>query len=385
MIVMDLYLDNFFAFKNYRINMSYPKKIVDSYIENEYLIDRPNFRYKKVNIFMGANATGKTTLGKSLMSIFNFLHKKELSHIVDEICDKRKPASFSIDFVANTPYLYRVSAKFLPSEVEDNNEPNVSIHTQKVKINKADSYEMCTKKFIDKCDNNTDYLVGLDAVEDIGWLFTYPTDGSAINDIHFQKDSDIFIKVLNNILKSLDPSIEYISKLSDVEDGYRIKIGDMDLLMKSNEVIPKNILSSGTQAGISLASLVTALIEGRNGFYYCDEKFSYIHSDLEKALLTVMINKLLPNQQLFFTTHNTDILDLPLPKHTFNFMKKGSSNEQPIQSVNASNYLKRNTDSLKTAVENDLFATAPEVELIYEINDIQVSDIKKGSSDSGKQ
>ena len=37
MIVMDVRIDNFYAFKNFHMNMSYPKKIVNSYIENEYL------------------------------------------------------------------------------------------------------------------------------------------------------------------------------------------------------------------------------------------------------------------------------------------------------------------------------------------------------------
>ena len=59
MIIMNLELDNFFAFRNFKLNMSYPKKIVDSSIENEFLTGRENFRYKKVNILMGANATGK--------------------------------------------------------------------------------------------------------------------------------------------------------------------------------------------------------------------------------------------------------------------------------------------------------------------------------------
>ena len=52
MIVMDIHLDNFMAFKNFHMNMSYPKKIVNSYIEEEFLENHSNFRYKKVNILM---------------------------------------------------------------------------------------------------------------------------------------------------------------------------------------------------------------------------------------------------------------------------------------------------------------------------------------------
>ena len=76
MIIMDLKIDNFLAFKNFHMNMSYPKKIVDSYINHEYLQERTNFRYKKVNILMGGNATGKTSIGKVLMCICNFIKNK---------------------------------------------------------------------------------------------------------------------------------------------------------------------------------------------------------------------------------------------------------------------------------------------------------------------
>ena len=99
MIVTDIRLDNFMAFKNFHMNMSYPKKIVNSYIEEEFLKDHPNFRYKKVNIIMGANASGKTSLGRMLMNIFNFMDKKEMEKITGVIFDTHKRATFSINFV----------------------------------------------------------------------------------------------------------------------------------------------------------------------------------------------------------------------------------------------------------------------------------------------
>ena len=36
MVVMDVKIDNFICFRNFHMNMSYPKKIVGSYIENEF-------------------------------------------------------------------------------------------------------------------------------------------------------------------------------------------------------------------------------------------------------------------------------------------------------------------------------------------------------------
>ena len=52
MVVLDVSLDNFYAFKNFHMKLTYPKKIVGSSIKEEHLEGRPNFRYKKVNIII---------------------------------------------------------------------------------------------------------------------------------------------------------------------------------------------------------------------------------------------------------------------------------------------------------------------------------------------
>ena len=43
---------------------------------------------------------------------------------------------------------------------------------------------------------------------------------------------------------------------------------------------------------------------------------------------------------------------------------------EKIARLNAGEILKRSTDSLKSAVENDLFSSAPAMDLIYDILDI---------------
>ena len=67
MIVLNLTLDRFYGSNDFNINFTYPKKIVNSIIEAEHLAGRERFRYKKAVILMGANATGKTSLGKALL------------------------------------------------------------------------------------------------------------------------------------------------------------------------------------------------------------------------------------------------------------------------------------------------------------------------------
>lgn len=52
MIIMNLEFKNILGFPEFKMNFSYPKKIVNSTIEGEYLSERKNFRYKKAIVLM---------------------------------------------------------------------------------------------------------------------------------------------------------------------------------------------------------------------------------------------------------------------------------------------------------------------------------------------
>lgn len=369
MIIMDLKINNFFAFQNFHINMSYPKKIVNSYIEGEFLEERENFRYKKVNILMGANATGKTSIGQMLMTIFNFIKRKEYTTLKEKVCNKQKMASFSMDFVLNQKKLYRIDVILFPEDSDENDEIKVSVRA--VDINKRDNYEMCAKK-IDQLPiyMESDFVSELEQIERMGWLFSYPSD--SVNGVVKCPKNPQFSQILDYTLRALDPSIEKVEKLKKVENAYVIRMESQDLIIQDGEVIKNNILSSGTKAGIDVADMLSSIYARECGFYYCDEKFSYIHSEIEKAFLSIMINGLHENDQIFFTTHNMDILDMPLPKHSFTFLQKDIyDKERPIKCVNAGDFLKRNTDSIRNAVDNDLFSVAPNVDLIYRIEELK--------------
>lgn len=84
----------------------------------------------------------------------------------------------------------------------------------------------------------------------------------------------------------------------------------------------REVLSSGTAEGIDIAMFLAAMIANEGSFYYCDEHFSYIQSDIEKRIFGIMLDCIGENQQLIFTTHNTDMLDLNLPKHSYVFLRK---------------------------------------------------------------
>ena len=380
MIIMDLKMDNFCSFKDFHINFSYPKKVVNSYIENEYLPDRPNFRFKRINILMGANAVGKTSLGMMMKAIFNLIARQNIDIITQQIDNRAEQAGFSIDFIPDRMYrLYRVSAVFSPlSEMIGTTEGykpgNIKVEVLSASIGKNDSYEMCIMKL--KPDKHIpesgSSMEKLAAVPFGGWLFTHPMDvGAKSGTLGNEIDDIVYLEVLRKILMSLDPSIKNVEKSAEVDNSFIIQYRNKDIFVQDGEVVKDNILSSGTKAGIDIAGILTAMIRHRNTLYYCDEKFSYIGSDVEKAVLSVMAEVLWQNEQLFFTSHNSDLLDMPFPKHAFSFLRKTDNGEEfRIECVYASDFLKRNTDSMRNAVENDLFSISPDLGQIYELQNL---------------
>lgn len=370
MIVMDVRINNFISFKDFHMNMSYPKKIVGSYINNEFLLERKNFRYKKINIIMGANASGKTSIGRMLMRIFNFIDKKQYENLTDFICDTTKEAFFSMDFVTNKYELYRIRTTIKPKQGEKYQSADIEVVVNSTEINVKDSYETCIKRIESQMDKNAaNYIEELEKIQGLSWMFEYPFDSvDSARRIHIAKNHERFLQVLEVVLKTLDPAITKVEKLDKIDNAYIIRYVDKAVIIQDGKLIDSNVLSSGTKAGVEIAGVLTSILEGEFGFYYCDEKFSYIHSDVEKAILSVMVNKIQENEQLFFTTHNTDILDLPLPKHSFVFLRKDMNDpDMPIKCISASTLLKRNTDCLKSAVENDLFSVAPKIDMIYDL------------------
>lgn len=373
MVVMDFKVDNFLAFKNFHMNMSYPKKIVDSHIEGEFLRKRENFRYKKVNILMGGNATGKTSIGKMLMGAFNFMVKKEPSIVTKLICDEKRLAYFQIDFIPEEYVLYRVSVKIYPNEQRQYSSSDIEVSVRHEKILSRDSYESCLRRLEEQAEETgKNYVECLEEINGLSWLFQYPMDSLENKSKYKTRNSKRYQQILMLTLQALDPSIVSVKKVKEAENTYIIKANDYEVVMQDGVLTKEQLLSSGTKAGIEVAAMLTSMMNDEHGFYYCDEKFSYIHSDIEKAFLIMMISLLRSDNQLFFTTHNTDILDIPLPMHSFTFLQRDYDDlEQPIKCISASQYLKRNTDSLRTAFENDLFLAAPNVDMIYKIADLQ--------------
>lgn len=374
MIVMNLKIDNICGFRNFNICFSYPKKIVGSRI-NETLNGYKHFRYKKINIISGTNASGKTTLGRVMMSGFNLMRRMNPNGLKSMIGSSDKDAVLVMDFIPDGHDLYRLSVVLEPGENNDRQSAIVKAAINHEKILKKDNYEQCAARLSEQEVNfSTDLAEVFKEVPYFGWYFSFPGDQSTAPG-SIVKDSKLFPEILSDIMMTLDNSITNVEKVPSSDSDYLMEMAGQDtkILIHDGKIQDSDLgkVSSGTKAGVKIASFISAIKEDTNSFYYCDEMFSFVQTDIEKAVLSLLCVLIKDNDQLFFTTHNENVLDIGLPMHSFTFMKKDHYvTDCPIEAVVASEYIKKNNVSLRNAVENDLLSTLPSLEKIYQIEDI---------------
>ncbi len=359
MIVLNLSLKGIYGFNDFNINFTYPKKVVNSIIEKEHLYGRERFRYKKVVILMGANATGKTSMGKALLSIFGFINDGNPLPLYEMLSDKQ--GSFSIDFVNNDYRLQRLVVNI------DKEKDDVKMHYFTADIGVMDSYEKCVEKLEDKTKQATSTPTSLKKlVGDIQYRFAYPEIEKSLKLTNNNKT--MLLKTLKAVIGTLDPTLQDISISKDLKDTFIIRRSKTEIIIQDGKLLNKEVLSSGTAEGIDIALFLAAILSKSSSFYYCDEHFSYIQSDIEKRIFGIMLDHIGDNEQLILTTHNSDMLDLNLPKHSYIFLRKQLENDiYQVLAVSASDVLKRNTDCLRNAVENDVFGSLPKDSLLDEL------------------
>ena len=377
-------LKNLYSFDNIHVDLSYDRKLKDNPIENEFLIERPNFKFKKVCVISGANASGKTTFGRAMCNIQNFLSKCYLSsEFLKSISDKKKDAEFMIEFATTNDYkLHRMYVVF-------NSEGDIQKQLYvNAKIGKNDSCKQ-TRAKLDKMLNNKEAFKGARyyhyqgksknkheayrnsrikfslskmSFHDSGWAYLFSENSHFSTEIRF-----LSAKLLYCILKTFDPSIHSVKEIfSRVEDestspdidGFNIRFnnGDAVQVNKQSEVNGKERLSRGTFDAIHISELIARVIaDSKGNTYFLDEGLVYCHTEIEQAVLNLIIDKLSENSQFFYTTHNHDILELNLPIHSFLFFKK----DEYSTVIQPEFTFQKNDRTLLNYVKNNVFRTLP--------------------------
>lgn len=355
MIIMDVKLNHIYGFDDFHMSFTYPRKLSVSLIGEEALEGRERFRYKKAIILMGANATGKTSLGRALLKIFSSIREANEA-ILRELDHTGTPAQFQVDFINEGYTLHRFAGTV--------DGDNVSIRYLTAEISEMDSYEIAAEKLVDRTDEIGGNLKELrKAIGSLEFRFAYPEIETSLRVADVNKTA--LLKTLRAVIGTLDPTLTDVSIAKDLKDSFVIRRRGKEIIIQDGKLLNRELLSSGTAEGVDVAVFLASMLSHKNCFYYCDEHFSYIQSDIEKNIFGLMVERLGRNEQLVFTTHNADMLELNLPKHAFAFLRKEIEDDDYKVTVTfASDILKRNTDSVKCAMENDVFRSLPDVSLL---------------------
>lgn len=407
MLFTRLKISNFFCFEDSELDLSYPKKVKNTTIENEYLEGRPYFNIKKVCIISGPNASGKTSLGAVLLAMQNILYNEKYAVLgldADSyIADKAKPAFIEVDIVHPLAFLAcRVRVSFFGKKIDitlahapilkkdscfssRKKLDQIILHKGSNIANKAYGYRefLSINEFQKYIRDLFGTIVGVDLWW-YGWQYSILNNdtynNSEIDDTYLNAD------LLEKVMKTFDQSIVSVKANTNIDDNGKevllsyilaFKNGDRLLINSSGDVLPtegsklnKNRLSRGTYDSIKIANFIARVNEDNKQknvsslTYFLDEGMNFVHTELEQAILNLIISKLHPNAQFFYTTHNYDIFEMSLPPHSFIFAHK---EEDKTVFTSADIFKNKNDRSLLPYVQANYFKTIPDTTLIDEL------------------
>lgn len=401
MIFTRVKVKNLYCFEETELDLTYPRRITDSVIEHEYLDERAsNFRFKRLCIISGANASGKSSFGKVMLDIINIISRgrewaeKHSYHLTVE----DQPGEIEVEFVYPTASQLKFRTLFL------------QIHSGIFKfryaecpISKYDSVERCREKiagilenkrahgssiYLDNLDGDS-YHSKWDALEkqlseeplSKSWAFIISNINNS-SDVHYiDKENKNYKSILLKILKTFDPSIERIADIFEEDSegnryitGYRIYFsnGKHCAMNEEGELDREyaHLFSQGTYQGIAVAGFTHNLIREMShpkvsGTFFLDEKMSNSHTEIEREIVNLLAQKTNRYSQFFYTIHNYDILEMGFPMHSFVFIKRErGGNPQFIWADQACN---KNDRNILSYVKNNFFNTIPDVSLLDEI------------------
>lgn len=385
-----------YTFNGAVLDLTYERKLANNTISNEYLSGHKNFNIKKVCILSGANASGKTTFGKILCGIQNYLSRNNIVDYLKKGLNNDNVAEIKVEFVVLVDkawHLRSVTFSF-------NKDGIISEEYASIKIGKNDSSRTARKKLKARVTaqengrNKNDYKKYLhdspigksNFSEDLAdeesnnWTYVFAETSPEQETTLWNDDQSISPNFIYRVLHTYDPNISKIVAVYEdqKEDaaipeaiGFNIHFvnGDRVLIDKDGQINDKTRLSLGTYKGIRVTGFLSRVIRQANnkfpssGIFYLDEQLVNSHSEIEKGIVNLIIDKLGENSQFFHTTHNYDLLDMNLPIHSYMFFRK----DEYTEIVAPEKEFKKNDRSLINYVKNDIFGTLPNLDGLDEI------------------
>ncbi|WP_031589098.1 AAA family ATPase [Kandleria vitulina] len=305
------------------INLFKNKVDIDFYAEKRVLSDNAEmvsnlfgkFYTNNVLSVVGINASGKTSLLKLLSFVFHYLNGKSINDIEErEVFTDSKEVVIEAVFYSKEKGICKLSSKIVRKRV--------NMIEEKYEVEEEKLYIKNINKVKSKKDlitfNEGDLIKIRD--EDNEYL---QDDVSIVSSI--SKNDNLHVRSLlrltninflvtfgdfpQELLKFLDPSIEYLSFNKETEE-LELKFYNRKPIKLVNPLLLEKYLSSGTIKGINVfISAMIAFEEG--GYLIIDEIENHFNTEIVAVLLRFFMNQSVNKKgaTLVFSTHYSELLD----------------------------------------------------------------------------
>ena len=380
MLFLYIACDNIFMFKDFFLDFTYERKISHYLATDDTIFPNSQINVRKKMLILGGNASGKTTFGVLMCAINNYIMNVPVTNsrvnLYNAIYDRTKESYFMTEFVIDDN-AYRVYCKF-------NKQGIIEEYLKKVKVYKSYNIKKLRSvldeaPFIceyhnykqDETITNTEIFMSSmlgeadSYIKEVGskvafhYLFSNYSNQTAQNKIN------VGVDVLNNILPGIDNSVDKVVSLNPSDkdlstnsylivfkNGSQVTIPEGDLTFSQ-----KDRLSHGTYEALTFLNVLQELKTRPDATLYIDEKLPHLHAELEAFLImkALLIKR---SAQVFFTSHNSELLDLNVPNNAFLLFKRCKEGFNKAMFV--SQTLNKNDRSVRNYYENDYFGVLPD-------------------------
>lgn len=376
MYILSLECDNMYMFKNFRIDFTYSRKGKHFLAADDLVFPDTAIYVRKKIVIMGGNAAGKTTFGKLIWDIYNVILARAgaedtKKHLENARYDKKRPAKFIVE-MAFGEEVHSISVAYDKDGFVETTircaqvQPRDNIRGVRERLKE----EKAVKATCTKLQN--DFISHFTSDEKLAKYREYYSDKlkrcfdfiiSGVVSFNRPVLTEGFVDRIRNFLPVIDNSIDRIVDYEAKDNKTHIKLytivfknGEELAMVDAQQILGTDRLSHGTNESIGLMAFLENLRNSSGGVKYLDEKMAHMHAELEKYLAFKMFT-IARKDQLFITTHNTELLTLNLPSNAFMIFRR---NEEGFNEAFFTNEkMNKNDRDLKNYYDNDYFGALP--------------------------
>ncbi len=318
-------------------------------VDKESLIQLSQNTYlNTTNAFIGINASGKTTVLKTIQLALNILNNEPINHVdARTILGTTDKAVFDIYFINKDNKVCRLETEIASRKTKNGDcsyyivdetlweKPFQSIKSKKNLTNFEDIAPIAVRNSNNLfLADDISFIIALNKKTkdklNICSLLSYTN----INVLPFTEDIPV------DIITFLDPTIEKLQfERKDTKQLIHLKFYNEKEIILNNAQELENYLSSGTIKGVITFSMVRDTLQS-GGYLLIDEIENHFNKEIVMTLIRFFMDTRLNKNGgiLMFTTHYPELLDEYNRNDTINIVR----NRNGITIENLCNILKRN-------------------------------------------